>query len=344
MSIKIGKNIKTLRKNKDISQEVLAERLGVTFQAISRWEREEGYPDITLLPSIANFFQITVDELLGTSEETEEQEVEKIITKCCYYDTHYNGKDMQELIEESLKKYPGNFTLMSWYVYAFQRKNPIKAIETGNYILENCVEAEIRNWTNRNIVYAYKNSGNLEKAIEMAKKLPSYYDTSQDVLRACLTGKEKLNHVQHIIIDLAYEFWYSIRQILDNYNTDEKIELFKKSNAIYDTIYETDDMPIKLTRKMRNYQGMAEVSLTDGRIEDGLKYMEEAVNCAVIHDRLPEICPSTSILYNQHPYQRKYEAMPNIKPELLKDFETEDEFYSKIRKLEEYKILIEKLK
>ena len=54
--IKIGKNIKKLREKKSITQEKLA--LGVTPQAISRWESETGYPDIELLPMIADFFLI----------------------------------------------------------------------------------------------------------------------------------------------------------------------------------------------------------------------------------------------------------------------------------------------
>lgn len=71
----VGLNIRTLRKNVNLSQEILAERLEVTFQAVSRWERNESYPDITLLPAIANFFGVTVDFLLGTEGEKEDEEV-----------------------------------------------------------------------------------------------------------------------------------------------------------------------------------------------------------------------------------------------------------------------------
>ena len=336
----IGLNIRKLRKNADLSQEMLAERLGVTFQAVSRWERNESYPDITLLPAIANFFGVTVDFLLGTEGEREEEEVKNIVEQCQECDVHYKGEEMRCIIEDGLKKYPGNFTLMSWFVYAFHRVNPNKAIEVGHYVLDNCTDNAIRNWVNGSIIYAYKHNGQVDKAVELAKQLPNYYYSSQDVLRACLEGKELLEHVQHMMIVLAYEFWYSIRQIRDNYTSEEQIELFRKSNAIYDTIYETDDMPIKLARKMWNYQGMAEISLTNKDVENGLLYMKKAVECARKHDELPEIVKSKAILFNQHPYDRKFEASRNIKEELKRDFEIEDEFYKEIRNMEEYREII----
>ena len=64
MTLKIGEKIKDLRKKADVTQERFAEYLGVTAQAVSKWEVESGYPDIELLPSIANFFSITIDELM----------------------------------------------------------------------------------------------------------------------------------------------------------------------------------------------------------------------------------------------------------------------------------------
>ena len=341
--MKIGLNIRGLRKNKDLSQEMLAERLGVTFQAVSRWERGESYPDITLLPAIANFFGVSVDYLLGTEGEKEAEEVKKIVEQCADCDTHYKGEELRRIVEEGLKKFPGNFTLMSWYVYAFQNVNPEKAIEVGQYVLDNCTDDSVRGWVNGCIIYAYRNSGQKEKAIELARKLPGYYDSYQDVLRACLEGKERLEHVQHMIMDLAYEFWYSVRQIRENYSSEEQIELFKKSNAVYDAIYETDDMPTKLVRKMRNYQGMAEVSLLNKDKEKGFLYMRKAVECAVKHDTLPEVVIPKDILFNQHPYDRKYEAFMHICAELKKDFETEDEFYEELRTTKEYKEIIGRL-
>ena len=68
MNINIGENIKNLRKRKDITQEELAEYLGISFQSISKWERGDGFPDITMLPDLADFFNISIDELIGANE------------------------------------------------------------------------------------------------------------------------------------------------------------------------------------------------------------------------------------------------------------------------------------
>ena len=74
--LNIGKAIKRLRREKDITQEELADAIGVTSQAVSKWEREEGYPDITLLPSIAGYFGVTVDTVCGLDAEREKEEIE----------------------------------------------------------------------------------------------------------------------------------------------------------------------------------------------------------------------------------------------------------------------------
>lgn len=61
----LGKRIVTNRKRMGLTQDQLAERLGVTAQAVSKWENDQSCPDITMLPKLAEIFGITTDELLG---------------------------------------------------------------------------------------------------------------------------------------------------------------------------------------------------------------------------------------------------------------------------------------
>mgnify|MGYP002510381646 CR=1 FL=1 len=63
--IRLGEKIKELRKNKNISQEVLANYLGVSFQAVSKWERGLLSPDIALLPKIAGLYRCSIDSLFS---------------------------------------------------------------------------------------------------------------------------------------------------------------------------------------------------------------------------------------------------------------------------------------
>ncbi len=70
----LGKNIRALRKKKDLTQEQFAEALGTSFQSVSRWENCATYPDVEMIPVIARFFSVTTDELFGIPEENKRAE------------------------------------------------------------------------------------------------------------------------------------------------------------------------------------------------------------------------------------------------------------------------------
>lgn len=77
MKLAIGQNIRDFRKKNNLTQETLADRLGVSYQSISRWENDTTYPDLELIPAIAEILAVTVDELLGMPQiEKEKRAVE----------------------------------------------------------------------------------------------------------------------------------------------------------------------------------------------------------------------------------------------------------------------------
>ncbi len=77
-NLKIGEKIKAKRRERDLTQEELANMLGITKAAVSKWENSESFPDITILPKIAQLFHITMDELF---DYTLEYKPVKIVNK-----------------------------------------------------------------------------------------------------------------------------------------------------------------------------------------------------------------------------------------------------------------------
>ena len=65
MQLYIGENIKRLRKQKGITQDTLAEHMHVSTAAVSKWERNESLPDISLIIPLASYFNVSTDEILG---------------------------------------------------------------------------------------------------------------------------------------------------------------------------------------------------------------------------------------------------------------------------------------
>lgn len=73
----LGQKIGSLRREKEWTQEELAEKLGVSAQAVSKWENDVSCPDIMLLPEISKLFGVTVDALLGCEPQMPVQLVPK---------------------------------------------------------------------------------------------------------------------------------------------------------------------------------------------------------------------------------------------------------------------------
>ena len=96
MQLNLGQKIRELRHRDGRKQEDLANSLGVTCQAVSRWEANGGYPDMEMIPSIANYFNVSIDELFGYSKERDEK-LKAIIAKA--EQAINNQGDMTECIE-----------------------------------------------------------------------------------------------------------------------------------------------------------------------------------------------------------------------------------------------------
>ena len=112
MKINIGNNLKQLRLQKGLTQEQLADVFGISAQAVSRWENNTSYPDITLLPGLAIYFNTSVDAIVGMDEIRKDETLRKIHGEI--NDLVISGQTDKAvaLIRDSLKIYPNDSGLL----------------------------------------------------------------------------------------------------------------------------------------------------------------------------------------------------------------------------------------
>ena len=184
MNINIGENIKNLRKRKEITQEELAEYLGISFQSISKWERGDGFPDITMLPDIADFFNISIDDLIGAERMPNGGYFSDIYIKAHELEINGDCNNAIELLKETLKKYPNNFDLASKLSSILLLDNNLeegefwakKAIKLCERDLNGIISEKYRSYCRAMLCFLYDNIGEHQKAIELARNLPHFWE------------------------------------------------------------------------------------------------------------------------------------------------------------------------
>ena len=118
MKLNIGETIKRMRKEKEITQEEFSQVLGVSCQSVSRWENGSCYPDIELVPTIASFFGVSTDKLMGVDEITEMENVEKYLER---FQLSISRGEIDKCIavaREGVGEYPNNYILLDKLMYA----------------------------------------------------------------------------------------------------------------------------------------------------------------------------------------------------------------------------------
>lgn len=189
--VRLGEKIKQLRKQKNISQEVLANHLGVSFQAVSKWETEATQPDVIMIPAIASFFGVSTDELFDFNIYEIEQRVDKIVDEHrLYLDT--DVKKSEQIIRNGLKKYPGNEILLNCLINIISATDRAdEAVAIAKALIESTKSDEIRIDAWRIMAEAYKSNGDYSLAKEAIEHIPEIYFSNLYVKAYLLDGEDK---------------------------------------------------------------------------------------------------------------------------------------------------------
>lgn len=257
MNLQIGETIKKLRRRRDLTQEEVAAHLGISFQSVSKWERGEGYPDITMLPALANYFAVTVDELLGMDELAKAAQYD--IINSLWAENHEMGRHRENaaLMRQSLKTYPNDALLLVQLATSLEEmdgteaekaKNLRESIAIQEQILRYGQDSEIRGATMFNICFSYWKNGDRDKALEQAKKLPNLYKARENALVRFLEGEEKRQIAGLALRPLAWSLTHHLSAL-----AEEDPAYREKGNKILDILFDGDEDEFiqSLREKMR---------------------------------------------------------------------------------------------
>ena len=165
MELLFAKRIRGKRLEKGLTQEQLAQAIQISPQSVSKWERGDGYPDITLLPRIANFFQISVDELIGNDEATRAEDADNF--ERTWWSIPFTNEGWQKKLKlgkEYYAKYPQNFEIMHRLGEAIVNnmdvleENLQLLFEIHAKIMSGCTEEEYRRDSLHRVCYAAADS------------------------------------------------------------------------------------------------------------------------------------------------------------------------------------------
>lgn len=270
MNIRLGEKIRTLRKRKNISQEVLAQYLGVSFQAISKWENGDTMPDVTMIPAIASFFEVSTDELFDFNR----LETERKVQQACWDIAEYRNEEPERAERELrslLKQYPGNDIILSNLTYVLQtlKKNE-ELINLCKTVIASTKHDDIRYDTARVMAETYKAMGEYAMCKQAIELIPEFFFTHLEEKALLLEGDDMFKPAwQQKEQSLDSVIWMSMR-LADYYaDTDDLEKARHQLQLAKDMILllKEDDIPPFWKENYYMANGTKWIARIDSRLE-----------------------------------------------------------------------------
>lgn len=194
--IKLGEKIKALRKQRNISQEVFANYLGVSFQAVSKWENGNTMPDITLIPAIASFFSVSTDELFDFNLYETEKQVDAICRESWKYREDDPAK-AERILREGLQRFPGNDIILNNLLYTLDYQTRADEVITlCKTLIASTKDDSVKYDACRILATCYQENGQKDLVKPTLELIPEIYFTKLELMASLLEGEESYEAAQ----------------------------------------------------------------------------------------------------------------------------------------------------
>lgn len=314
MQLDLGNKIRQLRKRDERTQEMLADVLGVTAQAVSRWEAGKSYPDMDLIPSIANYFGVTIDELFGYQNERESR-INALVSQIQAMKWKNNGTDVNtgEVIafaRDALVEYPGDPRLMAClasvlYTAGYSRHGEHHLTDSEGYDIYDTArhrgypewkeavtlyekalpmleENDFRRVAVGELTYLYVNLGMHEKACALADAAPGIYST-RDYMRICACdGKARVQAYGKAILEMLHASAALVVQNVlaakKNMSAAEKVQSLKGAVGMFDAVCQDGNFGEHNRLVARICTLMSLYLWLDGRKEEAFETLDRSLS------------------------------------------------------------------
>ena len=339
MNLCIGENIKFFRKAKDITQEVLAEMLGISFQSVSRWELGICYPDIELLPILAEIFEVTVDKLLGVDNIAETKKVQEYVNDFQLAISKGEINQCISIARKGVAEYPNNYILLNKLMYALfvsgdedgtipewkenMERYDAEIISLGERIMKYCPDQTIRLEATARLAFQHCEMGRKKLGRMLYETLPSQETCRENQIWWALEEDEKLSFLRENIRK-NYEDLKNNMHLLatcGHLSAKDSISVINKLLKLSDLVCDEKPSCINIFKDSLIHYDMAKLYATIGNETQVYEQLELAIKKATTFDTRPEIQSFSSLLLGELTVKRSNFDTADTRPlcEIIRD-------------------------
>lgn len=272
----IGAAIKKLRREHDMTQEQLADLLGLTAAAVSGWECDRNAPDISQIPQLSSIFSVSADVLLGIDVTAQDNRIGEIITKAA----GCTSKESVSIYRAALAEFPASYRLMLRLAdnldYGDEPETYdariTEQIALYEKIRECTKDAWLKNCAEGRLCGIYLRQGKREKALKIAESVPNLPYPRGELNRMLAQGIDMIHEMHHGIHNkfaaLCDDIYFFTMQQVDGkpfFSHEQAITILEKIPKLHEIFYENGDyldtnwiIAWSYTRMAEHYADMGE--------------------------------------------------------------------------------------
>lgn len=294
MDITLGQRMRELRSLRKNTQEQLAVHLGITTQAVSKWERGEGFPDISMLPAIASFYNVSIDNLLGVDNIARQKKLDEYVERSKMLFRTEDVSKRIDLWREAYREFPNEPVVLHNLSFAL-RSDDIEVhreeiITLAQRLLREATQSGEYFGAINNLCHAYISMGNIDEAKRYAGMAGRYVGTENQLMIRILEGEDAAAFCQWNIETLVDLISTNAAVMLQKgrFTAEEHIHIGEQIIKLFALIYEDGCYGFYHCRVSKWYMRVAKSYAKIGNQHDTLRCLKHAMYHAKEYDALED--------------------------------------------------------